>query len=86
MQNGKKWSINNMVKGVIKKTIVAFVLLSTLVSMFSIFSFATSDNAEESGFLGYSGNMTLAELEAETNTSKDGKTMESCTTVCIRKM
>ena len=68
------------------KIITIIFVLSVFVSMFSIFSFATSDNAEESGFLGYSGNMTLAELEAETNTSKDGKTMESCTTVCIRKM
>lgn len=54
------------------KIITIIFVLSVFVSMFSIFSFATSDNAEESGFLGYSGNMTLAELEAETNTSKDG--------------
>ena len=61
-----------MVKGVIKKTIVAFVLLSILASMFSFFSFAENKNSSDSSFQGYSGNMTLEELEAETKTSKDG--------------
>ena len=61
-----------MLKRFTKKVIIVFVLLSTLVSLFSIFSFAENENSTDSSFQGYSGNMTLAELEAETNTSKDG--------------
>ena len=61
-----------MAKKITKRIIIVFLILSTLASMFSFFSFAENENSTDSSFQGYSGNMTLAELEAETNTSKDG--------------
>ena len=56
----------------IKKTTIVLVLLSAFVSMFAIFPFATNENVDEESFHGYSENMTLEALEAETKTSKDG--------------
>ena len=61
-----------MAKRVTKRIIIVFILLSILASMFSFFSFAENENSSDSSFQGYSGNMTLEELEAETKTSKDG--------------
>ena len=61
-----------MAKRVTKRIIIVFILLSILASMFSFFSFAENENSSDSSFQGYSGNMTLEELDAETKTSKDG--------------
>ena len=39
-----------MLKRFTKKVIIVFVLLSTLVSLFSIFSFAENENSTDSSF------------------------------------
>ena len=61
-----------MKKSFIKRITIVLVLLSTFVSMFAIFPFATNENVDEESFHGYSENMTLEALEMETNTTKDG--------------